>query len=142
MTYDLDQIKDKLKEKFGENDDFLLAYERGDFKKGLSKLITTNILSKRDESDLYILYFDNDGIYISNISESLEDEFVVINWNKINFVNLIEKKKLAFLEISDMEEIFDFEILYEGEIFSENKKNLKKLKSNNWNKDESLDNLL
>lgn len=142
MTYDLYQIKEKLKEEFGENDNFLLAYKGVDFKNGLSKLITTNILSMRDESDLYILHFDDLGIYISNITESLEDEFRIINWNKINFINLIEKKKLAFLEISDLEETFDFEVLYEDDIFSENKKNLKKLKRNNWNKDESLNILL
>lgn len=140
-SYNLDKIKEKVKEKFGEEDNYLLAFKQDDLKTGISKLISTNILSKKDESDLYILYFNEIGIYKNNFTKSTDVEFILINWNTVDFVNLIEKSKAAVLEISSMGKILSFEVAYEGDIFLENKINLKKLKANNWNKDESLGDL-
>lgn len=140
--YSLAQIKEDIKERFGENDSYLLALKQEGFKRGLAKIVSTNLLINREKSDLYILFFDEKGIYRKNITEKLDDDYKFFEWNKIDFVNLVEKNISAVLEISRMGEIFGFEIMYEGELFAENKENLKNLKANNWNKDESLEELL
>lgn len=140
--YSLDQIKENIKKNFGENDSYLLALKQEGFKRGLSKIVSTNFLINKEKSDLYILYFDKEGIHRKNISESLEGEYKLIEWNKIDFVNLVEKNISSVLEVSRLGEIFGYEIPYQGQIYTENKENLNKIKTNNWNKEEGLEEIL
>lgn len=140
--YSLDQIKENIKKNFGENDSYLLALKQEGFKRGLSKIVSTNLLINREKSDLYILFFDEKGIYRKNITEKLDDDYKLISWKRIDFVNLVEKTRVSILEISHMGEKIGFEIPYEGDLYKENKENLKKLKEKNWNNSESLEDIL
>lgn len=141
-VYSLDYIKNLLKEEFGDNKNYLLALRHDGFKRGLSKIVSANIFINREKSDLYLLYFDKKGIYKKNLTNSTEDDFKLIYWNKIDYVNLIEKAKLSILEVSNMGQIIGFEIPYDKDFYKENEENIKKLKEINWNNNESFEELI
>lgn len=131
---DLEEIKDKVYKDFGDTENHLVVMKYNDAKKGLAKLLASNLFYTLDSSRTFILYFNNKGINEEEISNSVKRDFLLMPWNEITSFNIDVKNDKALLNIVHLDKKIGYEIPFSGKIFSDNKANLKSLDLKEWNK--------
>lgn len=130
---DRNEIKDKIKNNFSDDKNYLVAIKHNDAKSGLIKLIASKFYYVLDSSRTFILYFSPKGIYEKEISNSSKGNFSLIPSNEIEDFELLEKSKKSIINFLHLGKKVSYEIPYEGKIFVDNKENIDILKENDWN---------
>lgn len=130
---DTNEIKEKVKNNFGDDKNYLVTIKHNDAKSGFAKLITSNLFYTLDSSRTFILYFSPKGIYEKEISNSSKGNFSLIPSNEIEDFELLEKSKKSIINFLHLGKKVSYEIPYEGKIFVDNKENIDILKENDWN---------
>ena len=117
------EISDKVYERFGDRENFLLVMKHNDFKKGLLKLIVSKLYYAMDSSRTFVLYFSPKGIQEVEVSNTLKKDFLLMPWNEIS--NFEVKTGLAKI---------GYKIPFEGRLFADNKGNFLRLEDKDWNR--------
>lgn len=129
------EINEKIKSEFGDLDNHLLAFKHNGIKKGLAKLlIIGGVYYTFDSNRTFILYFSNKGIHEEEISNSVKRDFLLMPWHEISSFELKLKNNKAILELVHIGKKIGYEIPFKGAIFRDNKENLQKLESKDWNR--------
>lgn len=129
-----EEISEKVYKDFKDKENYLLAFKHNDVKTGLGKLLASNLWYTFDSNITFILYFSSKGIYEEEISNSVNIDFVLMPWHEIESFSLNEKKSKAIINLNHLGKKVAYEIPFDGKIFGDNKINLGKLISKNWNK--------
>lgn len=77
------EVSNKVYERFGDRENYLLAMKHNDFKMGLLKLLASKLYYAMDSSRTFILYFSPKGIQEVEISSTLSKDFLLMPWNEI-----------------------------------------------------------
>lgn len=131
---DSKEIDKKVEEIFGDTFNYLLAIKHNDVKKGLAKLLVSNLFYTLDSNRTFILFFDEKGVHEKEISNSTKGNFLVMPWNEIESFDIKEKSNKALIELNHLGKKMAYEIPFTGKIFTKNEENIENLKSKNWNK--------
>lgn len=131
FTNDIEDINKIIRENFGEKGEYLLVFKHNSKAKGLGKLLLSTAYSVFDNNRTFILYFDQKGIYESEISNSLGKDFVFMAWHEIEDISLNEGRK-TILKINHLGKNMAYEIPFDGKIFVENDENLAKLRADDF----------
>ncbi len=131
---DSKEIDKKVEEIFGDTFNYLLAIKHNDVKKGLAKLLVSNLFYTLDSNRTFILFFDEKGVHEKEISNSTKENFLVMPWNEIESFDIKEKSNKALIELNHLGKKMAYEIPFTGKIFTKNEENIENLKSKNWNK--------
>ena len=130
---DINEIKEKVYKDFGDEENYLVAMKHNDAKTGFAKLLASNVFYTLDSNRTFIIYFNPNGIYEKEMSNSLKGNFSLLPANEIEDFKVTYKSNKAIIEFYHIGKKVAYEIPYDGKIFVDNKKNLDKLKENNWN---------
>ncbi|WP_300410972.1 histidine kinase [Lagierella sp.] len=131
---DSKEISKKVEEIFGDTSNYLIAIKHNDVKKGLAKLLISNLFYTLDSNRTYILFFDEKGVHEKEISNTTSGSFVMMPWHEIESFDIKEKNDKVILELSHLGKRMGYEIPFTGRLFNDNKENFINLKSNNFNK--------
>lgn len=121
----------KVRDFFGYRGSYLIVFKHNSPGKNLGKLILSSFYYVMDNSRTFILYFNEKGIYESEISNSDKKDFLFMAWNEIESFDLIEKSK-RIIKINHLGKVYEYEVDLNGKLFKNNAENLVKLKDNNW----------
>lgn len=127
---DLDK---KVREKFGDDKDYLVVFKLNNKAKGLGKLLLSSVYYVFDSNRTFLLHFDPKGVYESEISNSDKKDFLFMAWNEIEDFELVEGNK-KILKINHLGKIYQYQVELDGKLFKNNYKNLTELMENNWNR--------
>lgn len=72
----VDDFRDKIKDKFGNTDSYLFAIKNNSASKGILKLFISNLYNSMDSSRTFLLNFNEKGIYENEISTSDKNNFI------------------------------------------------------------------
>ena len=129
------EINGKIKSEFGDLDNHLLAFKHNDVKTDLFKwLVVGGLYYTVDSTRTFILYFSSKGIHEEEISNSVKRDFLLMPWHEISSFELKVKNNKAILELVHIGKKIGYEIPFKGTIFRDNKENLQKLESKDWNR--------
>lgn len=131
---DSNEIREKVKQIFGNTDNYLIALKYNDTKTGLAKLIASNLFYTLDSNRNFILFFDEKGVHEKEISNSIKGDFLIIPWHEIENLQVIDKKNKGIIEFNHLGKRVGYEIPYTGKLFKGNEINFNNLKSKKWNK--------
>lgn len=129
-----DEIQEKVRENFGESDDYLVGMKYNGWKKGLAELIASSLVYVMDSSRTFLLYFSPKGIYEKEMSHSLKGEFILIPWEEIEEFHVKEKRNKECIEFLHLGKRVGYEINYGGAINRGNEERMRALKAKNWNR--------
>lgn len=127
---DLDK---KVREKFGDDKDYLVVFKHNDQAKGIGKLLLSSVYYVFDSNRTFLLHFDPKGVYESEISNSDKKDFFFMAWNEIEDFELVEGSK-KILKINQLGKVYQYQVELNGKLFKDNYKNLTELMENNWNR--------
>ena len=127
-------IKEKIREKFNDDENYLIAKKHNDIKTGLLELIVSNLYYTIDSNRTFIIYFDKKGIYEKEISNSIKGDFILMPENEIGEIAYEEKSTKAIISLTHLGKKISYEIPFSGKIFRQNKENFEKIKNKNWNR--------
>lgn len=129
---DSEKIEEKVKDIFGNTHDYLIILKHNDAKKGLAKLLASNLLYTFDSNRTFLIFFDEKGINKKEISNSLKGNFVLMPWHEIEDFELSEKSNKAILFFSHLGKKIAYEVSFSGKFFKNNRENLDNLKNKDW----------
>lgn len=130
----LDEVRVKIKENFGNDSSYLFAIKHNSFGKGILKLFLSDVYYVMDSSRTFILNFTEKGIYEKEISNSIKGDFILMPWHEIESFDIDEKSNKAFINFSHLGKKISYEISFKGRMCEDNMNNFKSLKENNWNR--------
>lgn len=125
----LDEVREKIKEDFGNDSSYLFAIKHNSFGKGILKLFLSDVYYVMDSSRTFILNFTEKGI-----SNSIKGDFILMPWHEIESFDIDEKSNKAFINFSHLGKKISYEISFKGRMCEDNINNFKNLKGNNWNR--------
>ena len=128
----LDDIREKVSEEFGNIDNYLIAIKHNDVKSGIAKLIVSNLLYVLDSNRTFIIFFDEKGIHEKEMSHSIKGDFSLIPWHEIENFQVTEKSNKAIIELSHLNKKVGYEISFKGKLFNDNNKNFEHLTAKEW----------
>ncbi|WP_243343500.1 histidine kinase [Anaerococcus sp. AGMB09787] len=126
------EIEEKVKSILGNTKDYLIVLKHNDLKKGLGKLLASNLLYTFDSNRSFLIFFDEKGIHEKEISNSLKGDFVLMPWHEIEDFELSEKSNKAILSFSHLGKKVAYEVSFSGKLFKNNRENLDNLKNKDW----------
>ena len=129
-----EEISEKVYQKFGDRQNYLIAMKHNGIAKGIFKWIISNLYYILDSSRSFVLYFNNKGIYESEISNSTKKDFLLMPWNEISSFEVktdLSKTTITFVHLGKK---IAYEIPFNGKYFIDNKHNFLKLSENDWNR--------
>lgn len=83
------EVAEKVKDNFKDDENYLFALKNNDVKTGLFKLILSKLYYTMDSARSFILYFNEKGINEKEISNTLKGNFVLMPWNEVADLMLI-----------------------------------------------------
>lgn len=126
-----DDMDKKVREKFGDDKSYLIVFKHNNLAKGLDQLLLSNLYHTMDSSRTFVLYFDLEGVYESEISNTNKKDFLFMAWNEIEDFKLVGGNK-KILKINHLGKTYEYEVELNGKLFKNNCKNLTELMENNW----------
>ena len=129
---DVDEFREKIKEKFCDTNSYLFAIKHNSTGKGFLKLLASGLYYTLDSSRTLLLNFNEKGIYENEISNSTKGDFILMPWNEIESFEIDKKSKKNFINLIHLGKKISYEIPYEGKMCGDNLKNFEKLSKNNW----------
>ncbi len=138
LSYSLDDIKNKVRECFGNTDNYLYVFNRDNVKKGLARFLLLGPLAfVLTGSQNYILNFNEKGIYEKNISTNLKGNFVLMPWHEIEDFKVGFRMNIAIIEFLHLGKKMRYEVPFKGRMCIENSDNLEKLQDVKWHQIEN-----
>lgn len=128
------EIRDKVYDRFGDRENFLLVMKHSDFKKGLLKLIVSKLYYTMDSSRTFVLYFSPKGIQEVEVSNTLKKDFLLMPWNEISDFELKTGLAKTIMTFKHLNAKISYEIPFEGRLFADNKGNFLRLEDRDWNR--------
>ena len=128
------EVAEKVKDNFNDDENYLFALKCNDFKTGLFKLILSKLYYTMDSARSFILYFNEKGINEKEISNTLKGNFVLMPWNEIGEFNVDLKSRKAIITLFHIGKKVLYEIPYTGTMAKSNKNMLEKLLGKNFNR--------
>ena len=128
------EVSDKVYERFGDRENYLLAMKHNDFKMGLLKLLVSKLYYAMDSSRTFVLYFSPKGIQEVEISNTMSKEFLLMPWNEITDFDVQTNMTKTIMTFKHLNAKVSYEIPFEGRLFADNKGNFTKLQEKNWNR--------
>lgn len=128
------EVAEKVKDNFNDEENYLFALKCNDFKTGLFKLLLSKLYYTMDSARSFILYFSEKGIYEKAISNTMNGNFVLMPWNEVEDFVIDIKNNKANLAFSHLGKKVLYEIPYTGTMAKSNKNMLEKLLGKNFNR--------
>ena len=128
------EVSDKVYERFGDRENYLLTMKHNDFKMGLLKLLASKLYYAMDSSRTFILYFSPKGIQEVEISSTLSKDFLLMPWNEITDFDVQTTMTKTIMTFKHLDTKVSYEIPFEGKLFADNKGNFTKLQEKDWNR--------
>lgn len=128
------EVSNKVYERFGDRENYLLAMKHNDFKMGLLKLLASKLYYAMDSSRTFILYFSPKGIQEVEISSTLSKDFLLMPWNEITDFDVQTTMTKTIMTFKHLNAKVSYEIPFEGRLFADNKGNFTKLQEKDWNR--------
>lgn len=128
------EVAEKVKENFNDDENYLFALKCNDFKTGLFKLLLSKLYYTMDSARSFILYFNEKGINEKEISNTMNGNFVLMPWNEIGEFNVDLKSRKAIITLFHIGKKVLYEIPYTGTMAKSNKNMLEKLLGKNFNR--------
>lgn len=130
----LDEIRDKVSERFDDTNNYLVAIKHDNFKKSSLKFLLSSVFYVFDSNRNFIIYFSPKGIYEKEMSNSIKGEFVLIPWNEISGFKIDKKSNKAILKFKHLGKEIGYEIDFDGKIMADNRNNLNLLEDKDFNR--------
>lgn len=131
---DVNEFREKIKEKFKNTDSYLFAIKDNSTGKGFLKLFVSNLYNTVDSSRTFLLHFNEKGIYEKEISNSSKGDFVLMPWDEIEVFEIVEESRKAFIKFSHLGKNISYEIDFDGKMAVDNRKNFENLKEKSWHR--------
>lgn len=131
---DVDEFREKIKEKFKNTDSYLFAIKHNSTGKGFLKLFVSNLYNTVDSSRTFLLHFNEKGIYEKEISNSSKGDFILMPWDEIEVFEIVEEARKAFIKFSHLDKNISYEIAFDGKMAVDNRKNFDNLKEKSWHR--------
>ncbi len=128
------EIREKVYDRFGDSENYLLVMKHNDVKSGLLKFIASHLYYTMDSSRTFVLYFSSKGIYEVEISNSLKKEFLLMPWNEISKFDVNTNLFMTIITFEHLGANIRYEVPFEGKLVADNKANFVKLEGNDWNR--------
>lgn len=128
------EVAEKVKDNFNDEENYLFALKCNDFKTGLFKLLLSKLYYTMDGARSFILYFSEKVIYEKEISNTMNGNFVLMPWNEIGEFNVDLKSRKAIITLFHIGKKVLYEIPYTGTMAKSNKNMLEKLLGKNFNR--------
>lgn len=128
------EVTEKVKENFNDDENYLFVLKHNDFKTGLFKLLLSKLYYTMDSARSFILYFSEKGIYEKEISNTMNGNFVLMPWNEIGKFNVDLKSNKAIITLFHIGKKVLYEVPFSGTMAKSNKKMLEKLLGKNFNR--------
>ena len=128
------EISEKVYDRFGDSENYLLVMKHNDVKSGLLKLLASRLYYTMDSSRTFVLYFSSKGIYEVEISNSLKKEFLLMPWNEISMFDVNTNLLKTVITFEHLGAKIRYEVPFEGKLFADNKANFVKLEDKDWNR--------
>lgn len=126
---DVNEFREKIKEKFKNTDSYLFAIKHNSTGKGFLKLFVSNLYNTVDSSRTFLLHFNEKGI-----SNSTKGDFILMPWDEIEVFEIVEEARKAFIKFSHLGKNISYEIDFDGKMAVDNRKNFDNLKEKSWHR--------
>lgn len=128
------EIDDKVREIFGDAENYLLVNKHNGVVKGLAQLLLSRVYYIWDNTRQYILYFNAKGISEKDTSGTLKGQFLLMPWHEIEDLAVEYKRNRAILTFTHLGKKLAYEIPFTGPIYKGNDTRLERLESIRWNR--------
>lgn len=128
------EVAEKVKDNFNDDENYLFALKCNDFKTGLFKLLLSKLYYTMDSARSFILYFSEKGIYEKEISNTMNGNFVLMPWNEVEDFVVDIKNNKANLAFSHLGKKLLYEVPFSGAMANKNKNMLEDLLGKNFNR--------
>lgn len=128
------EIDDKVREIFGDAENYLLINKHNGVVKGLAQLLLSSVYYIWDNTRQYILYFSAKGISEKDTSGTLNGQFLLMPWHEIKDLTLERKRNRAILTFTHLGKKLAYEIPFTGPIYKGNDTRLERLERVRWNR--------
>lgn len=128
------EVAEKVKDNFNDDENYLFALKNNDVKTGLFKLILSKLYYTMDSARSFILYFNEKGIYEKEISNTMNGNFVLMPWNEIGEFNVDLKSRKAIITLFHIGKKVLYEVPFSGAMAKKNKNMLENLLGKNFNR--------
>lgn len=135
LFYNGNEVRKLINSKFQDDKNFLVVSKHNNTKKSIIKLLLSNLYYTIDNNRTFVLYFSPDGVYSTEISNSIKENFDFIDWKSIQSFELIDNLNKPLIKILSNGKMNEYEVPFVGKIFDTNKDNINELKMNNWYRD-------
>lgn len=130
-----EEIEDKVREVFGDSENYLVVFKHDDVKTDLFKwLVIGGLFYPADASRSFILNFSNKGIHEVEISNTMKKNFLVMPWNEISSFDVIKKSKKAIINLVHVGKKVSYEVPFTGRIAKGNEERFQRLEDEEWNR--------
>lgn len=131
---DPNEINEKVFERFGDKDSYLIAMKHNDAKTGLLKLLVSKLYYTFDSARTFVLHFSPKGIYEVEISNTLKKDFLLMPWNEISSFESKTTPSKTIINLVHLGKKVSYEVPFEGKFFTCNRHNFDWLEERSWNK--------
>lgn len=128
------EVAEKVKDNFNDEENYLFALKCNDFKTGLFKLLLSKLYYTMDGARSFILYFSEKGIYEKEISNTMNGNFVLMPWNEVEDFVIDIKNNKANLAFSHLGKQLLYDVPFSGAMAKKNKNMLENLLGKNFNR--------
>lgn len=128
------EVAEKVKDNFNDEENYLFALKCNDFKTGLFKLLLSKLYYTMDGARSFILYFSEKGIYEKEISNTMNGNFVLMPWNEVEDFVIDIKNNKANLAFSHLGKKLLYDVPFSGAMAKKNKNMLENLLGKNFNR--------
>lgn len=116
---------------------YLVAFKKKGMKKSILKYLISNAYGAGDAANIYIFYFDKNGVYERNFSKNNSD-FIQMSWEKIENFDVIDESRNFYVTFLFEGQNYKYEIPKDGRIMEDNVELFDGLIKKNWNKFKSF----
>lgn len=128
------EIDDKVREIFGDAENYLLVNKHNGVVKGLAQLLLSSVYYIWDNTRQYILYFSAKGISEKDTSGTLKGQFLFMPWHEIEDLAVEYKRNRAILTFTHLGKKLAYEIPFTGPVYQGNDTRLERLERVRWNR--------
>lgn len=128
------EVAEKVKDNFNDDENYLFALKCNDFKTGLFKLLLSKLYYTMDSARSFILYFNEKDINEKEISNTFKGNFVLMPWNEVEDFVIDIKNNKANLAFSHLGKKLLYEVPFSGAMANKNKNMLEDLLGKNFNR--------
>lgn len=128
------EVAEKVKDNFNDDENYLFALKCNDFKTGLFKLLLSKLYYTMDSARSFILYFNEKGINEKEISNTMNGNFVLMPWNEIDEFNVDLKSRKVIITLFHIGKKVLYEVPFSGAMANKNKNMLENLLGKNFNR--------